>query len=374
MIYFDNSATGGFKPHSVIDLATTTIRYLSANPGRSAHRLSVAGMQTIVNTRTAFAEYFSCSSDRVIFTKNCTEALNTAIFGVEKRGKRIITTIYEHNSVLRPLTELQNNHGYILDIVSPSSDQDIVDAISNKICKDTCLIVTTAVSNVTGEILPFAKIGKLAKAHNIPYILDGAQAGGHIPINVKDDNVSAVCLAGHKGLYGVMGSGVLVISENLDINPLILGGTGSESFSPVQPLFYPERIESGTLNLPAIACLKEGVLYAYKNMQSFGELLFERTKTIIDAFSKIKNVECFSKANHVGIVSFRLKNMPSNQVADILDSNYDIAVRSGLHCAPLMHKYLGSDEDGLVRVSMCAQNSAYEVDYFISAVKTLSSR
>ena len=235
MIYFDNAATGGFKPRAVTDSATTVMRYLCANPGRSGHRLSVVGSKTVENTRSLFAEHFSCPEDRVIFTKNCTESLNIAFFGSLKAGGHVITTVFEHNSVLRPLNSLKERGLITLDIVCPEKDKDIVLAIKEKICPSTYMIVSTAVSNVTGESLPIKQIGALAKENSLLFIVDGAQGGGHVDMDMKDCSISMLALAGHKGLFGIMGSGVLLIEDGLELHPLIMGGTGSETFNLNQP-------------------------------------------------------------------------------------------------------------------------------------------
>jgi cysteine desulfurase family protein len=368
MIYFDNAATGGFKPNAVYETAENTIRYLSSNPGRSGHRLSVTGAKIISDCRQAFADFFGGNSDRVIFTKNCTEALNYAIFGYIKKGDHIITTVYEHNSVLRPLHALSNRGVISLDIVAPVDGNGIIKGILEKINQNTSLIITTAVSNVTGESLPVSEIGKIAKEYGLKYIVDGAQAGGHLPLNLKTDNISMLALAGHKGLYGIMGSGVLLLDEQTELTPLIYGGTGSESFNLDQPDCYPDRLESGTLNLPAIASLGEGVRYAYGNMDNFGALLFERTEYLIDGITALNGAKCYSKPNRVGIVAFEVDGFSSEDLADVLNQRFDIAVRAGLHCAPLMHKYLKTDKNGLVRVSLSVQNSARELDFFIRAL------
>lgn len=371
MIYLDNAATGGFKPHSVIDCAETTIRYLSANPGRSAHRLSVVGMQTIVNTRNAFANYFTCNSDRVIFTKNCTEALNVAIFGTLKNGGHVITTVYEHNSVLRPLTALKEKGLISLDIVEPYGEKDIVSAIKEKIQDNTYMIVCTAVSNVTGLELPIADIGKLAKEKGLIFLVDGAQGGGHVDLNIKENNISMLCLAGHKGLCGIMTSGVLLIEDGLEVEPLIYGGTGSESFNLSQPTCYPERLESGTLNLPAISSLFEGLKYIMPNRKNFAIHLYSMTEKLIKSLDKIEGITTYSKPNQSGIVAFSVKDFSSEHVADVLNKNYDIAVRGGLHCAPLIHKFLGTFDNGLVRVSLAVQNSSKEIAFLLSALKDI---
>ncbi len=372
MIYLDNAATGGYKPQAVYETMENVTRYLSANAGRSGHRLAVTGGGLIMDCREMLSMRFNSRSERVIFTKNCTEALNIAIFGCVKRGGRVITTVYEHNSVLRPLYALQKRGEIILDIVRPTENKDVAEAIEEKILPDTYLIVTTAASNVTGEGLPINRIGSIAKKHGILYLVDGAQAGGHMPINMRTDNIDMLALAGHKGLYGVQGSGVLILDERVDLNPLTYGGTGSESFNKNQPDCYPEHLESGTLNLPAIAALKEGVRFAYSNIEHFSTHLLERTAYLINSLSTVKDCKCYSKPNRFGIVAFEISGRQSTEIADLLNSEYDIAVRGGLHCAPLMHEFLHTDDAGLVRASISAQNTARELSQFIRALKEIA--
>ncbi len=372
MIYLDNAATGGFKPRAVTETAQTVIKYLSANPGRSGHHLSVTGAKLVYSCRENLSKFFCCGEDRVVFTKNCTEALNLAIFGTLQKGKKVITTVYEHNSVLRPLYYLQNAGFINLEIVRPSALRDVADEIEERIDKDTYLIVCTAVSNVTGEVLPIRKIGKIAKKHGVLFLVDGAQGGGHIPISLKQDNISMLALAGHKGLYGIMGSGALLFSDIVEINPTTFGGTGVDSFSKTMPLNYPERLEAGTLNLPAIACLNEGVKYVSEHLLHFSEQTEKNTEKIISRLSEIRGVKLFSSPNPAGIVSFEIKDKESSAVADILSREYDIAVRGGFHCAPLTHKFYGTEKGGLVRVSIAVQNSAHELSRLIDAVDKIS--
>lgn len=373
MIYFDNAATGGFKPRAVTDAAESVIRYLSANPGRSAHRLAFTGAQTVFDCRQIVSKFFNACPERVIFTKNCTEALNTAIFGTINKGGHVITTTYEHNSVLRPLVTLQRKGLISLDIVCPTHDKTITKAIEEKVRPDTYLIATTALSNVTGETLPLKEIGAVAKKTNTLFLVDGAQGGGHIPIDMKEMNISLLALAGHKGLYGIMGSGLLILSDNAEVEPILYGGTGNESFNLSQPRCYPERLEAGTVNLPAIAALLEGVRFIKSNLKNFGNHLSTATERLIKNLSIIPNVTVFSQKNHAGIVSFSVKNKASTEVADLLNEKYDVAVRGGYHCAPLMHKYLGTEKDGLVRASLAVQNSTREIDFFIRAIKEIAS-
>ncbi len=374
MIYFDNAATGGFKPSSVIDSATTVLKYLSANPGRSGHRLSVTGAKIVYDCRKAVAELFDGMPERVIFTKNCTEALNLAIFGTLKPNGHVITTIYEHNSVLRPLYYLKSLNLISLSIVKPSKDIPIYQAIKNAINKDTYMIAMTSASNVTGEILPYSEVGKLCKEHNLIFLLDAAQGAGHIPISLNNDNVSLLALPAHKGLYGIMGLGALVLSPNAKVEPIIFGGTGTQSFLTTQPFDYPERLESGTLNLPAIAGFAEGVRFAGKNLKNFSERLQSATSEIINKLLLIPKITVYSKPNPTGIVAFDVEGLDSAEVSDILCREYDVAVRGGAHCAPLMHEYLNTTEKGLVRVGLAVQNNGSEINHFLRAVSKIANR
>lgn len=372
MIYFDNAATGGFKPRAVTDAAKTVISYLSANPGRSGHRLSVSGAKIVFDCRQALAKAFGSEPDRVIFTKNCTEALNLAIFGLIKKGDHVITTVYEHNSVLRPLFHLKNRGDIELDIIEPEQDDDLCQLILDKINERTKVIVTTAVSNVNGQKLPVDQIGALAKQKNLIYVVDGAQGGGHVSLNVRRDHISALALAGHKGLYGIMGSGALVLNQGVDVEPLLLGGTGSETFNLSQPLDLPERLEAGTLNLPAIAALNEGVRYIHSNLDNFQKYLLSSTALLIDGLKTIPQITCYSKPNESGIVAFSLRRVESTLLSDILSGDFDVAVRGGFHCAPLMHKHLKTDVDGLVRASLAVQNTSGEIHYLVRSLKKIA--
>ncbi len=372
MIYFDNAATGGFKPSAVLDAVSTSIRYLSANPGRSGHRLSIAGAKALYDCRVMLAELFNCTPEKVIFTKNCTEALNLAIFGVTSRGGHVITTALEHNSTLRPLYYLKSRGIISLDIVYPQKDKSLAQLIKDKIKKDTFLIACTAVSNVTGYALPLDEIGKVAKDNGLLFLVDGAQGGGHIPIDMKELNINMLALAGHKGLYGVMGSGALLIDGETQVSPLCYGGTGTNSFSLSQPEEYPERLESGTLNLPAVMGLLEGARFVKNNLASFGAHLLSATARLIDGLKEIEGVRLYSTPNKSGIVAFSVYGFTSVDVADTLNREYDVAVRGGAHCAPLTHELLNTKDDGLVRASLAVQNSYREIDYFIKTIKRIN--
>lgn len=376
MIYFDNAATGGFKPNSVLETATNVINYLSANPGRSGHRLSKTGANFVYDSRKKLCEFFGGDSpSRVVFTKNCTEALNTAIFGILEKGDHVVTTVYEHNSVLRPLFTLQDKNIIELDVCKPNGSLNVTfEDIKPLIKRNTKAVIINNISNVTGCVNEVYEIGNGLKKinENIIFIVDGAQAGGHIPINMKEEKIDVLALAGHKGLYAIAGSGVLIFKEGIDIKPLTMGGTGTESFNPFQPDCYPERLESGTLNLPAICSLYEGILYLENNINYISMQLEEMTEYLIRKLEKIDEIELFSDKNPSGIVAFRHKKISSVDFAEILSDRYDIAVRGGFHCAPLVHKFLHTDEEGLVRASLSPHNGKREMNIFVEAVKQIS--
>lgn len=374
MIYFDNAATGGFKPATVIDTAVSVIKYLNTNTGRSLHRLSQTASSYVFSSRKKVAEFFNASSpSKVIFTKNCTEALNIAIHGGIKGGK-VLTTTLEHNSALRPLFTLEKNGVISLEIITPENKKFItIEDIKKRYTSDTQAVVVNACSNVTGEISEIDKIGRFLKNKKTLFIVDGAQAGGHIPIDVDGFSIDALALAGHKGLYSIQGIGVLILGEKAKILPIMQGGTGTESFNPYQPDVYPESLESGTLNLPAICSLEEGIRYVESSISYVSSYLQEMTSYLIDKLSHINGVKLFSRKNPVGIVSFLIDGIPSSEVAEILSNKYDIAVRSGFHCAPLLHKMLNTDDGGLTRVSLSPHNTKREVNTLIFAVKEIAN-
>ena len=371
MIYFDNAATGGFKTQAVLDAVNNATKYLLANPTRSGHRLALTGAKIIYECRENISKFFDCLPERVIFTKNCTEALNLAIFGTLKKGGHVITTVYEHNSVLRPLYHLKSLGLIELDIVKPIKNSFLL-PIERVIKQNTYLVITTSISNVNGDSVDIRKIATLCKEKNIFYLVDGAQGGGHIPLSMKKDGFNMLCLAGHKGLYGIMGSGVLIFDEKISLSPLIFGGTGTDSFNLFQPDVYPEKLEAGTLNLPAISALNEGVKYISNNILNFGEHLYNLTSHLINGLKNIPLVKCYSNPNKAGICAFSIENLPSSACADILNSDYDVAVRGGFHCAPLMHKYLHTENNGLVRASLSAQNTTREINFFLSAIEKIA--
>lgn len=370
MIYFDNAATGGFKPDGVISAATSALK-LCANPGRSGHKLSLACLERVYTVRKLLCDFFGgYSYDRVVFTKNCTEALNIAILGFLKEGDEVITTVAEHNSVLRPL-ELMKKRGVKVVYTPLDSNGEIdMNFLLSSVTNSTRAVIITLASNVTGVAPDINYLKKYLPA-NAFLICDGAQACGHVEIDLKGSGIDALAVAGHKGMLGIQGSGALVFSERFNPAPVLFGGTGSDSYNPEMPDFYPDRLESGTLSYPAIVSLGEGVLYLNQNMKSHSEKIYKLTEYIINSLSGEEGVKLFSKPNPYGIVALSLLNVQSEIAAGELSENYGICVRGGLHCAPLMHGALSSE--GLIRASLGISNTLNECERFVEAIKAIKS-
>ena len=372
MIYFDNAATGGTKPDSVLRAVRASIEGVCGNPGRSGHSLSVALAENILHCRKLLCDFFhSDSYERVILTKNCTEALNIALFGcadahMSRQKPHFITTVMEHNSVLRPLTHLQKTNRAEVTIVPLRGDTVSPQDIAAALRPNTVAAVFTLASNVTGAAVDPSAVRALLP-QSVYILCDGAQACGHRRIDMKKEGIDALALAGHKGMHGIQGSGALLFSQRLELAPVWFGGTGSESFSTDMPDFYPDRLEAGTLSCPAAASLTEGTLYLMSRIERLERELFAKTKQLIDGLLKIDAIAVYSRPNPYGIVAFRCKNLQSEFFAQRLSDEYCIAVRGGLHCAPLMHRALHTDGEGLIRASLSEFNTDAEMQIFLQA-------
>ena len=376
MIYFDNAATGGKKPHSVKESVCAAVNSLAANPGRSGHKLSLALAENILSCRKLLAEFFDVPSfDRVVFTKNCTEALNAAIFGlvngIKDKIPHIVSTVMEHNSVLRPLFALERA-GRITLTLTDLNEYGTVSAedLAQNVQEDTAAVVFTLASNVTGAAIDAEKVCRLLPEKVIK-ICDGAQACGHIPVRLSEQGIDALAVAGHKGMHGIQGSGVLLFSERFDPSPLLYGGTGSESMNPDMPAFYPDRLEAGTLSYPAIISLAEGTLYLKRKMKDSANEIQRMTSELICGLKTIPGLNVYSAKNPFGIVSFSSDRLQSEFFAQELSDQFQIAVRGGLHCAPQMHRALGTENGGLVRVSISEFNTRREIALFLDAAQTI---
>ena len=374
MIYFDNAATGRFKPRCMYDVMMKCL-HSAANPGRSGHADSLAAAQYIYDARSYIKDIFGCAGGEVIFTSNCTDALNLAILGSLRmyRGKpvHVIFTSYEHNSVLRPLYALKGELDLSLTEVTPRDGEIDVRDIEAAVNADTKLIITSHISNVTGYSVDIEAVGKIAAKFGVPYLLDCAQSAGHRHINMDKAGISFLAAAGHKGLNGPQGSGFLIIAEGAKLMPVKFGGTGTDSMNLYQPQMPPEAYESGTLDTPAIAGLHASAKWTYDNFVAINSRIRSFCAELNYQLPRIKGVKIYSSYS-ADIVTFALPPYTSVDVADMLN-DYDIAVRGGLHCAPLAHRYLGTQQDGLVRISAGYNNTPAQVNALIRAVEKISS-
>lgn len=375
MIYFDNAATTLHKPHEVIE-AVVHAMTTAGNASRGTHTGSLAASRTVYETRKKIADFFHCSrADHVIFTSNSTEALNIAICGTLGKGDHIISTDLEHNSVLRPLYHLEEQ-GASLTFLSANKKGCIdYDDFKRSIKPNTKAIVCTHASNLTGNVLDIERIGRIAKEHNLLFIVDASQSAGCIEINMETMNIDILCFIGHKGLLGPQGTGGLCIHESVEIRPFKHGGSGIHSYEKGQPQAYPTRLEAGTLNSHGIAGLCAAINYINtitipviaKKEQ---ELLWHFYKGICN-IPEIHIYGDFDTKERAAILSLNIEGYDSGTVSDLLSQEYDIATRPGAHCAPRMHQALGTTETGAVRFSFSSFNTMEEVETAIQALKEL---
>ncbi len=371
MIYLDNGATTFPKPYCVTESVTNALRYSGGSPGRGGHRNTIKAGETVYKTRALISEMFSCESEGVIFTDNCTTSLNTAIKGICRKGDRILTSTLEHNSVLRPLVKLREKGiiSYETVKVNPLNDDDTVDNFRKAMSGEVRAVVCTFASNVFGTVLPIERIGKLCKEKDIVFVVDGAQAAGALKIDMKKMNIDILCLPGHKGLYGPMGTGLMLLSGRIMPEELTQGGTGSYSMEKDQPNVIPDRYESGTLNFPGVAGLCSGVKFIRScgGENAFHQKETELIKILENDLSVIKGVKlypCMKSSVCAPILSFNIGSYHSEEVSALLDKQ-GFAVRAGYHCARLAHENYGTAEKGCVRVTPGFFNSKKDIKNFV---------
>lgn len=372
-IYFDNAATSNYKPLSVRVALIKSLLY-SANPGRSGHHLSIKNAVTVWHAREEVARHLNLEKpENVIFTKNCTEALNIAILGTDYSKKNhVVCTTFEHNSVLRPLMKLKTDGKITLSIVEPLGRTVTASDVRKVITPLTKLVCLTAYSNVTGNRNDVENIAKLCHDKGILLLLDFAQGIGHEKIDMTKLNISYLAFSGHKGLLTPQGIGVLAINTSEKPSPILMGGTGTESQNPMQPINLPESLESGTLSTPLIATLPPAIKYFDRHFAKNNLKTQKLTHYLYEKLSLLPFVKIYSTPkNNSGVISFAVKTADSNAVCDKLDGEYKICARGGLHCAPKTHEFLSTTERGLVRVSISFKNNNRQIDRLISALKTL---
>lgn len=376
MIYLDNAATTFPKPPNVVNAVDRCLKHYSANPGRSGHKLSEKAAEEIFICRKKLCDFFNADSpDRVVFTSNCTTAINMVLKGVLRPGDHAICSAYEHNAVIRPLNKLSTS-GVEYDVarVFPENSASTVAAFEALIKRNTKLIVCTHASNVNGIILPIKEIGEMAHRHGIKFLVDAAQSAGVINIDMKDMFIDYLCIAPHKGLYAPMGTGVLIANSEID-DTLIEGGTGSMSILPLQPQFLPDRLESGTLNLPGVVGISAGIDFV--NSMGMNNIYLQEHKLISKAFnalSKLPQIVLYNQEFGIGkttpVLSFNIVHKDCEETGNELNK-IGIAVRSGLQCSPLAHKTLGTGESGTVRVCPSVFTTEANINALINGVNFL---
>lgn len=377
MIYFDNAATTFPKPESVYRAVDSCLRNFCANPGRGGHKLSLQSGRVLLEARELISELFNVNSpENIVLTHNATEALNLALKGFLKKDSNVITTSMEHNSVIRPLKALER-YGINTTIVQCNEQGEIdVCDIEKEIRKETVLIATTHASNVVGTILPIEEIGALAKRYKLDFLVDASQTAGVFEIDADKMNISMLAFTGHKGLMGPQGTGGLYVRKGLALNPLKEGGTGSMSESLYQPEIMPDRFESGTHNTPGIAGLCAGISFIKdKGINNIRAHELELARCFMDGLKELKGVKVYGTRElnkQAPVISINIGSIGSSEISYILDQTFDIATRSGLHCAPLAHKTLGTLEQGTVRFSFSYFNSKEQIYEALDAVKHIT--
>ncbi|MDU7089465.1 MAG: aminotransferase class V-fold PLP-dependent enzyme [Clostridium sp.] len=376
MIYLDNAATTMKKPQCVIDAVVNAMTHMG-NAGRGANEASLDASRIIYDTREKISDLVNLKNpSRVAFTCNSTESLNTAIKGILTNKDHAITTSLEHNSVLRPLYELEEK-GMELSVVQCDENGNInYDDFEKLIKENTKAIVCTHASNLVGNVLDVKKIGQIAKKHNLVFIVDASQSAGVFPIDMQDMNINILCFTGHKGLLGPQGTGGLCVREGINVRPLKVGGSGVNTFSKTQPEAMPTILEAGTLNGHAIAGLNAALDYlkeeGIENIQKREEELMFR---FYNGIKDIKDIKIYGNFENkrAAIVAFNIGDIDSAAFSDELSLYHDISTRPGAHCAPLMHKAMNTVEQGAVRFSFSHYNTEEEIDTAINAVKEIAS-
>ena len=377
MIYLDNAATTFPKPEAVYNAMMDCMKNYCANPGRAGHKLAMKAAREIYDTRENIAKLFNIDNPmNIVFTNNATDSLNLAIKGVVNKGDHIITTSMEHNSVIRPIKALEKVG--VENTIVQCDDQGFlnIDDLEKAIKPNTKLIVTTHASNVCGTLIDIKSISEIANKHNILYLIDASQTVGVYDIDLKDIKADMLAAPGHKGLLGPQGTGILYIREGLNIDILKEGGTGSRSEDLFQPDLFPDKYESGTHNTPGIVGLNEGVKFIFKEgIDKIKEHEEELCKYMLERLEEVPNIKIYGPKDankRASVISINIGNMDSGEITFLLDSEYDIATRSGIHCAPLAHKTLGTLEQGAVRFSIGYFNTKEEIDKAINALKEIA--
>ncbi len=378
MVYLDNAATSFPKPQPVIDAVVDCLKTKGANPGRGAHQIAMAASRVIFEAREALARLFNVDdSSNIIFTLNATDSFNLGIKGLLRPGDHAITTSMEHNSVSRPLNVLARQGVSVTkidcDLQGRLNPKDIEKAINAK----TKLIVTTHASNVTGTLMPLAEITEIAHKKGVIYMLDAAQTAGAFPLDVQDMGIDMLACSGHKSLLGPQGTGVLYIAPHVELEEIRQGGTGSYSEDPGQPRTRPDRYESGTPNTPGIAGLGAAVKFIEEaGIERIREKEDNLTRHLLEGLMAITGVNIYGPTGdqrRTSTISLNINGVGCHEVAFALDKGFEIASRSGLHCAPDAHRTIGTLDIGTVRLSIGFFNTEEEIEMALEAITYIAA-
>lgn len=376
MIYLDNGATSFPKPLSVRQNVDISLKKFSANPGRSGHSLSLRAAKEIFECRKRLKELFNVNSEEeIIFTENCTMALNTVIFGLLSEGDHVLISSMEHNSVTRPLESLKDKGVTYSTFDYSYDDNETVDNVRNLIKPETKLVICTHASNVFGFRFPIERICALCHAYGILFCVDSAQSAGVFDIDVGTNQYDFVCMSGHKSLYGPMGTGVLILN-NRNLKPLLYGGTGTESVKKSQPEGLPEKFESGTQNMNGISGLKAGVDFVKnRGIKNIYNHEYKLAKRLFNGLANNRKVITYNKSFDYGkvapVVSFNIDGVYSEDLVAKLNK-YGIMTRGGLHCSPFAHTTMNTIENGTVRVVPGAFNTINDINYLLNVIRKLT--
>ena len=377
MIYLDNGATSFPKPLSVRQNVDISLKKFSANPGRSGHSLSLRAAKEIFECRKRLKELFNVNSEEeIIFTENCTMALNTVIFGLLNEGDHVLISSMEHNSVTRPLESLKDKGVTYSTFDYSYDDNETVDNVRKLIKSETKLVICTHASNVFGFRFPIERICALCHAYGILFCVDSAQSAGVFDIDVGTNQYDFVCMSGHKSLYGPMGTGVLILN-NRNLKPLLYGGTGTESVKKSQPEGLPEKFESGTQNMNGISGLKAGVDFVKnRGIKNIYNHEYKLAKRLFNGLANNRKVITYNKSFDYGkvapVVSFNIDGVYSEDLVAKLNK-YGIMTRGGLHCSPLAHTTMNTIENGTVRVVPGAFNTINDINYLLNVIRKLTN-
>lgn len=375
-IYLDNAATSFPKPESVHRAYDRTIREIGASPGRGGYGASIQGARLLYGVRETVATFFGVSDpSRVIFTHGATESINTVLYGMLRGGDRVVTTSMEHNAVVRPLTHLTSQGVSVTWVNANRNGVVSLDEFHLAVSRGARLAVVNGASNVTGTIQPIATMAEICRRYGVPFLVDASQMAGTIPIHMERDGIDMLAAPAHKGLLGHPGTGILILSGDRLPDPLVRGGTGSRSSDPDQPSELPDRFESGTPNLPGIASLGAGIDFIRETgIDTIRRHELSLCRQLREGIASIDGVRVHGPPDPESagsVVSFTHDRHDPSLIGARLDQEYGIAVRTGLHCAPLAHRTVGTWPEGTVRVSPGFFNTADDIDRFVTALSQI---